>query len=90
MQYHLRLRPSQIANPTINFVLTGTGFALQFQHIILVFLTGQQGVLTSDLLCLSQVAVHFYRITVTWRQVDTPSLASAPNFQFHISDVESD
>lgn len=78
-------RQSQIANPIINFVLTGTGVALEFQHCILVFLVGDQGAWTLDLLSLNRTSVHLYRVTITWRQVDTPSVASvASAVSFHL------
>ena len=75
-------RPSLINNPLLNFLLTGYGTALEIQHIILLFLANQS-VWTFDLCVLSQVSANLFRITVTWRQVDTPSVASA-------ADVASD
>jgi hypothetical protein len=69
-------RPSLINNPVLNFILTGYGSALQIQHIILLFLSDPQSVWTIDICTLSQVSANLFRITVTWRQVDTPSVAS--------------
>ena len=67
---------SLIQNPQLNFVLTGYGSALQIQHIILLFLSDLQSAWTIDICTLSQVSTNLFRITVTWRQVDTPSVAS--------------
>ena len=84
-------RQSQIANPIISFILTGTGIALEFQHCILVFLVGEQGAWTLDLLSLNRTSVHLYRVTLTWRQVDTPSLASAASVaSFHSTSSDDD
>jgi hypothetical protein len=69
-------RPSLINHPVLNFILTGYGSALQIQHIILLFLSDPQSVWTIDICTLSQVSANLFRITVTWRQVDTPSVAS--------------
>ena len=79
-------RPSQITDPNINFVFTGTGTALDIQHTLLLFLADPQEVWTSDLIVLSQTSVNLLRVTLTWRQVDTPSIASISSFTFHISD----
>ena len=69
-------RPSLIQNPQLNFILTGSGIAYQLQHIILLFLADPETVWTLDLFALNQVSVNLYRVTITWRQVDTPSVAS--------------
>ena len=79
-------RPSQILDRNINFVFTGTGTALDIQHTLLLFLADSQEVWTSDLIALSQTSVNLFRVTLTWRQVDTPSIASAGSFTFHLSD----
>ena len=79
-------RPSQITDGNINFVFTGAGTALDIQHTLLLFLADPQEVWTSDLIVLSQTSVNLLRVTLTWRQVDTPSVASIPSFTFHISD----
>ena len=76
-------RPSLIHNSSLNFILTGYGSALQIQHIILLFLADPQADWTFDLCVLRQVSANLFRITVTWRQVDTPSVASG-------ADVASD
>ena len=82
----LSRRPSQITDPNINFVFTGTGTALDIQYTLLLLLADPQEVWTSDLIVLSQTSVNLLRVTLTWRQVDTPSIASISNFTFHISD----
>lgn len=69
-------RPSRINSPLLNFILTGYGSALQLQHNILLFLADPISVWTVELCTLSQVSANLFRITVTWRQVDTPSIAS--------------
>ena len=79
-------RPSQISDPNINFVFAGTGTALEIQHTVLLFLPDRQDVWTSELLVLSQTSVNLFRVTIMWRQVDTPSVASVPSLIFHISD----
>ena len=84
-------RPSQIFNPHVNFVLTGSGSAIALQHTILLFLTDPDTTGNLDIGRLSQVSVNCFRVTVTWRQVDTPSVASVaslPSLDFHISDDE--
>lgn len=81
-------RPSQITDRNINFVLTGTGSALDIQHTLLLFLADPQEVWTPDLIVLSQTSVNLLRVTLTWRQVDTPSIASISSFDFYISDNE--
>jgi hypothetical protein len=84
-------RPSQIFNPHVNFVLTGSGSAIALQHTILLFLTDPDTTGNLDIGHLSQVSVNCFRVTVTWRQVDTPSVASVaslPSLDFHISDDE--
>jgi hypothetical protein len=67
-----------IGNPHLNFILTGSGTAYQLQHIILLFLAHPDPdiVWILELFALNQASVNLYRVTVTWRQVDTPSLAS--------------
>lgn len=72
----LHRRPSLIQNPQLNLILTGSGVAFQLQHIILLFLADPETVWTLDLFALNQVSVNLYRVTITWRQVDTPSVAS--------------
>jgi len=79
-------RPSQITDRNINFVFTGTGTALHIQHTLLLFLADPQEVWTSDLIVLSPTSVNLFRVTLTWRQIDTSSVASLPSFTFHISD----
>ena len=74
----IQRRPSLIGNPHLNSILTGSGTAYQLQHIILLFLAHPDPdiVWTLELFALNQASVNLYRVTVTWRQVDTPSLAS--------------
>jgi hypothetical protein len=75
----------------VNFVLTGSGSAIILQHTILLFLTDPDTTGNTDIWSLSQVSVNLFRVTVTWRQVDTPSIASIASFNsldFHISDDE--
>jgi len=79
-------RPSQISDQNISFVLTGTGAALDIQHTILLFLQDSQEVWASELRVFSQTSVNLFRVILTWRQVDTPSVASAPSLIFHTSD----
>ena len=78
-------RPSQMTDRNINLVFTG-GTALHIQHTLLLFLADPQEVWTSDLIVLSPTSVNLFRVTLTWRQIDTSSVASLPSFTFHISD----
>ena len=75
LRRRLLRRPPQISDPNCAFVLTGTGFAILLQHSILAFLYTVDCHLNRDIASFGQCSAVLFCITVTWRQVDTPSVA---------------
>ena len=71
----LPYRPLQTSSTASTFVLSGGGIAILIQHNIFTFLFIPDSD-NPDLRAFGRSAPALQLVTQTWRQVDTPSVAS--------------
>lgn len=71
----LPYRPLQTGSTTSAFILSGGGIAVLIQHNIFTFLYDPDRD-NPDLRALGRTAPALQLVAQTWRQVDTPSVAS--------------